>query len=361
MPVAEPVAGLFPPQERDWSLPAEAPLTPRAARRVAREGGTQPFDKGAAALTEDWGEPLDGTQVQRWSEALGWRVVEERSREIQAYERGQRPASPANPPKLLVVGMDGGRVQSREANPETKSRWREDKVATVTSYLPGDGTEEHPPEPLVTTYVATMEKAEGFGAMVHVEAERRGLQQAQTVLVLGDGGNWIDPLTKRERLCDQRIVDYYHAVEHLYEAAAAAQGRDTAQAKALATCMKNNLWNGRVDLVIAGLTRHADRLGPPHEEDPPLHPRRVLAKNVAYFTQHRRQMDYATYRAKGWPIGSGVTESGVKQFNKRVKGTDQFWNEEGVEPILALRALWLSTDDRWHRHWNARPAYLQAA
>src|SRR3989442_925249 len=144
MPVAEPVAWLFPPQERDWSLPAEGPLTPRAARRVAREGGTQPVDKGPAA------------------------------------------------------------------------------------------------------------KAEGFGAMVHVEAERRGLQQAQTVLVLGDGGNWIDPLTKRERLCDQRIVDYYHAVEHLYEAAAAARGRDTAQAKALATRLKNNLWNGRVDLVIAG-------------------------------------------------------------------------------------------------------------
>jgi hypothetical protein len=47
---------------------------------------------------------------------------------------------------------------------------------------------------------------------------------------------------------------------------------------------------------------------------------------------------YPHYRAKGWPIGSGVTEAGVKQFNKRVKGSEQFWHEEGVEPILALRA-----------------------
>ena len=33
-------------------------------------------------------------------------------------------------------------------------------------------------------------------------------------------------------------------------------------------------------------------------------------------------MDYPTFRRKGWPIGSGVTESAVNQFNKRVKGTE---------------------------------------
>jgi hypothetical protein len=32
-----------------------------------------------------------------------------------------------------------------------------------------------------------------------------------------------------------------------------------------------------------------------------------------------------------------VTEAGVKQFNKRVKGTEQFWDEAGIEPILTLR------------------------
>jgi hypothetical protein len=62
-------------------------------------------------------------------------------------------------------------------------------------------------------------------------------------------------------------------------------------------------------------------------------------------------MDYPHYRSRGWPIGSGVTESGVKLFNKRVKGTEQFWNQQGVESILALRALWLSQDRRWKHYW----------
>lgn len=234
-------------------------------------------------------------------------------------------------------------------------------MSAITSYLPGDGTTEHPPTPLATTYVATMEKTEVFGKLVHVEAERRGLRQAVTVLVMGDGGNWIDPLSERECLHDRRIVDYYHAAEHLHEAARAALGKDIAETQALAGQLKDALWNGELATVIATLRTHAERLGAPGPGDGPDHPRRVLANNVNYFETHRRHMDYPTFRRKGWPIGSGVTESAVKQFNKRVKGTEQFWSLSGVESILALRAVWLSQDDRWTRYWNARPAYAKAA
>ncbi|KAA0220218.1 MAG: hypothetical protein EDS66_14130 [Planctomycetota bacterium] len=73
----------------------------------------------------------------------------------------------------------------------------------------------------------------------------------------------------------------------------------------------------------------------------------MRAGNVGYFKTYRPLMDYPMFRKKGWPIGSGVTESTVKQFNKRVKGTEQFWSLPGVESILALRALWLSQDGRW--------------
>jgi hypothetical protein len=51
----------------------------------------------------------------------------------------------------------------------------------------------------------------------------------------------------------------------------------------------------------------------------------------------------------------------VKQFNKRVNGTEQFWIPPGVEGILALRSLWLHQDDRWSPYWATRPAHLPAA
>ena len=322
------------------------------------------FEQGAQAINEDWGTRLDAKQIQRWSEAIGRAVAAERDAEVRAFEGGHRPASPLNAPSLLVIGVDGGRVQTREKQEENGSRkavWQEDKVGTITSYMPGDGTKEHPPEPLVTTYVATMEKTENFGRVVRVEAERRGLRQALEVLLLGDGGNWIDPLGERERLYDHRIVDYYHAAEHLYDAARAALGKDTPESAALVGQLKDALWEGELDQVIATLTLHSERLGPPQESDGPDHPRRVLANNVGYFKRHRHHMDYPTYRAKGWPIGSGVTESGVKQFNKRVKGTDQFWSIPGAETILSLRAMLLSQDGRWDRYWDTRPAYSKAA
>jgi len=43
-----------------------------------------------------------------------------------------------------------------------------------------------------------------------------------------------------------------------------------------------------------------------------------------------------------------------------VKGAGQFWSQAGVETILALRALWLSQDDRWNRYWSTRPAHQRA-
>jgi hypothetical protein len=342
-------------------LPAEANLSPRAAERVCREAAQRSFDEAARSLNADWGLTLDGKQVQRWAEALGRGMVADRDRAARALREGRYPDGPANPPELLVIGMDGGRYQGRVKNPDDGSRWREDKVLTVGSYVPGDGRDRKP-APLVRTLVATGRDAEAFGTMARAEAERRGYRRAATVIALGDGGNWIDPLLGREFRVAARIIDWYHASEHLWDCAKAVHGPQTPAAAAMAERLKAWLWDGRVDRVTDALADESRRLGgEPRPDDPPQHPRRVLHQNVGYFTRHRGHMDYPRYRANGWPVGSGETEAAVKQFNKRVKGTEQFWTEAGIEPILCLRAAWLSQDERWSRYWANRPAYVNRA
>ena len=331
-------------------MPAGVPLSPRAYRRVTREAVTQPYAKAAQSLNEDWASNYDGRQLQRWTIAAGQAVLAQQAAERQAYQQGQRPRGPLNDPLLLVIGMDGGRVQSREKSRENGSRWREDKVLTISSCLPGDGHNKAP-TPLVTTYLATMNPSDDFGALARLEAERRGIRQAQQVLVIGDGAAWIDTLHEKHFHRHVRIVDWYHATEHLHEVARAAHPEHAGQQEPLADRLTEALWDGHVQSVIMALQALADRAGPPRDDDPINHPRRVLARNVGYFQHHADRMNYPAYRRRGWPIGSGMTEAGVKQFNKRVKGTEQFWHPHSVEPVLALRALWLSDDDRWDHYW----------
>jgi hypothetical protein len=48
-------------------------------------------------------------------------------------------------------------------------------------------------------------------------------------------------------------------------------------------------------------------------------------------------------------------ESLIKQINRRVKGTEKFWNPTSAEMILQLRAAYLSDDERLAKHLKSRP------
>ena len=176
-------------------MPAEVPLTPEAARRVGREVATQGFEQAARALNDDWrpDSPLHHETVRNWGEHLGQAVVAKRDAELRDYERGQRPEPPLNETPLLVIGMDGGRYQSRDKDPETDSRWREEKVLTISSYIPGDGKEKdeggRPPQKLVTTHMATAQSVKRFGPLARVKAERRGLRLALEVWAMAATGS----------------------------------------------------------------------------------------------------------------------------------------------------------------------------
>ena len=335
-------------------MPVEVDLSPKAAEKVAREAAVQSFDNAARSISIDWNVPVDGKQVQRWSEKLGRRVVRQRQEELAAYERGERQVCKQNDPPLLVIEMDGGRVQNRLKN-EEGSRWREDKLVTVSTALKGNpkasSKQDRQPKMLVTTHVATMGDATQIGKLARVEAEKRMLCRAEQVVVLGDGAAWIDRVCEDHFACPTRIVDYYHAAGHAHDCAKALWPDDPPKQLAQAQQWKTLLWKGKTQELIEQLKARSLRLGEPLKEDGPQHPRRVLSQNVGYFAKHAAHMNYPQYRRRGWPIGSGTVESGIKQLNKRMKGTDQFWNTDGAENILALRGQWLSQDARWEHYW----------
>jgi hypothetical protein len=335
-------------------------LSPKAKVKVCRMAADLAFDKAAKHLNLDWDSSYDGKQIQLWAEACGGVLVEQRGKDLAAFARGEMPPCKAGETELLVIGMDGGRVQTREKSGETGSRWKENKVLTITSCLKGDG-QEIPPKKLLTTYLATMEDAHAFSPMTRFEAEKRGLRNARQVIGIHDGGNWIDPIWDQHFACHKRILDYYHANEHLHDVAKAAQPENEANKKQLADELVALLWDGKIEALLTKLRDLSTAAGPPLATDVDTHPRKILSQNVGYFERHKDQIDYPTYRKNGWPIGSGITESGVKQFGKRVKGTEQFWNVKGAEAILALRNKWLSEDEASQHYWLGYSSGKQAA
>ena len=76
----------------------------------------------------------------------------------------------------------------------------------------------------------------------------------------------------------------------------------------------------------------------------------VLRENLAYLEKSTAQMQYPQFQLQGWPIGSGMTESGNNLVvEARLKGAGMHWKEENVDPMLALRNIICS--DRWSEEW----------
>src|SRR5205823_9564286 len=78
---------------------------------------------------------------------------------------------------------------------------------------------------------------------------------------------------------------------------------------------------------------------------------------LVYFTNQVHRMDYPSYRAKGWLIGSGPVEAACKQVvGQRMKGSGMRWGEAGADAVCHLRALFRSEKGQWDAFWASLAA-----
>lgn len=75
-----------------------------------------------------------------------------------------------------------------------------------------------------------------------------------------------------------------------------------------------------------------------------------------YFRNHQHRMDYPTYLAHGWQIGSGPVESACKTVvGNRLKAGGMRWGSDGANAVCHLRALYLSQPSQWQAFWRDGP------
>jgi hypothetical protein len=149
------------------------------------------------------------------------------------------------------------------------------------------------------------------------------------------------------------VLDFYHVCTYIGKMADALFGPDTpAGAQWFA---KTRRWLRERPQGAAQVLRSAMQL---------LDRRKMTKAQKAeywkayrYVRRHRRWMDYAGYRRRGLPIGSGVTEAACKTvFTQRFKRSGMRWHPESGQVILDLRVMHLSGiwDEAFDRDLDSR-------
>ncbi|MFH1725592.1 MAG: ISKra4 family transposase [Elusimicrobiota bacterium] len=363
----------YAPMDCGLGIPPTGGSVMRTERVCHASVTARSFEAAAEILKEHDGIELSDKQVRVISETEGKRLADERAREVESFRSGEKVAEPGEPPNLIVVTADGGRIQTRrqdEGNEDEQEdegkggAWKEDKVGAVYDAVPRkdpDAAEAEKYEGAkarTKTFAASLAEWEDFGWMLCVEALKRGYEKAKEKLFISDGAPSLRTLRQTHFPDATFILDWYHAVEHLAACAKAAFGEGTEECARWYKRMKAKLWAGDLNAVIRAIEKESARVGKPQPKEHEGSPRVILHRNIGYFSDNRKGMDYPRFRAEGWPIGSGVAEGAVKQFGMRMKGTEKFWNGfgcgMGAEEMLALCALHRSEDGRWKAHWRHR-------
>src|SRR5579871_3196936 len=135
------------------------------------------------------------------------------------------------------------------------------------------------------------------------------------------------------------VLDFYHVCGYVGHMAEALFGPETpASAQWFA---KMRRWLRERGQGAAQVARSAMQLLDRRKMTPAQ--RAAFWKAYRYLRRHRRWMDYADYRRRGLPIGSGVTEAACKTvFTQRFKRSGMHWGRESGQVILDLRVAYLS-------------------
>lgn len=336
----------------DAALGLEVGYTPALAKLMCLEGADETtYVKAERHLEQTGGITVSGRQIQRVIQRVGGA----------AQQWQERPAKPGDCQRcdapIMYVSADGtGVPMVSEELAGRKGKQADGKAKTRQAYLGCVFTQHRVDEkgrPVrdweSTTYVSGFMPIDEFGPMLRHEARRRGYGTAAKVVVLIDGANGLGNMaTINFNGCIQ-IVDFFHAMEHAGLVLDALIGKAHPDYKSqLHHWAKRLLKDGVEDLIQQ--TRHSCAGKP---EAP------AVEKALHYFVSNVSRMQYGTFRAADFFIGSGVVEAGCKTvIGARCKQSGMFWSESGAENILALRCIHSSRrlDEFWKLRLNTHAA-----
>jgi hypothetical protein len=315
---------------------------------VVTLGGTlTSFDEAATKiLPRMTGIRLGESTVERTTEASGQRLGR-----LQAEGHTLGPARDwdwnrdATGRTVAYLSVDATGV-GQQGPGGAKAEGKMVTVGMVFNPAPFDPQSPQGAQPIEQArYLAGLFDLETLGAQLRRQAGQVGMDRAEQWIGLSDGGNGLDDFFEVNFPRATLILDFYHAAEHLDDLAKAWSDA-TATAASLLDDWRHQMKEEGGAAVLRTL-ESLDRTGRGPEA---LEEYRLV---TGYVRKNAYRMDYPTYQAKGWQIGSGSMESGCKTvICQRLCGGGMRWGNDGADSVSHLRALFRSEPGQWEAFWN---------
>ena len=329
-------------------------FSPGARRLMARAGHRDTFREGRNDLLEFACISVTAKDVERVAEGTGEAVMAWQREERMAMVKDAGGTKPVERIPILYICYDGTGVPMvpwetagrKGKQSDGTSRTREVKLGCVFTQTNVDEKGYPVRDDASTTFVGAIESSKEFGWRIYAEAVRRGLEVAEKVVVIGDGARYNWEIASEHFPYSIKIVDLYHAREHLHKLCVLLVPGGGSELIRLETRWRTALDEGNVEKIIneASLRLPEDR-----------ERRETVEKQIGYFRNNASRMRYGDYRAQGMFVGSGVVEAGCKTvIGKRLKQSGMEWTVRGANAIIALRCCYLS--DRAEEFWEQRTA-----
>jgi hypothetical protein len=241
----------------------------------------------------------------------------------------------------MGAAMDGTMVHIREEG------WKELKVGCVFDIATRRQFDPHTREEVElgsatnNSYVVHLGGPDVFGRQLWAEARQRFWMHAEDNLTIEDGAAWIWNLVDEHFYSSHQLVDWYHATEHLANAAKALYDEGTTTAQRWYRRWETKLYQVHFDQLVQTLKCLAKHQ--PCKAD-------ALRKETNYIHNNRKRMNYLDLCSKGYPIGSGIVESAGKQNKARFCGAGMRWSRKGAERLLPNRTAILTK--RFNKMWQ---------
>jgi hypothetical protein len=323
-------------------------------RALSDFGSEESFGQASKRFTEHYHFPLSSSTASRVTKQVAQEAHVYLEQKLATAEKDATDEVAAVPPcERILVELDACKIRTAtfeeiDSSDERTPVYNNPKKRKILQWRDVRMGLSRPLEAHSKTYIGKMGAYPEVVNQLFQASVLSGMSEDTTVIGVADGGIGLKEALEGRFANLQFVLDKTHLKDHLYETAEELGiGKDERPA-----------WvHMRLKMVSQGDVAQVKQA---FEQEYEHHPHPRLKRLIGYLTRFYTAVDYETFKAKGYPIGSGEIESSHKSVpQKRLKLPGACWHPDSINPMLSLRII--RANEWWDEFWDDRTKRKLAA